>query len=185
MQQNVGSVEETLRRAAGKITPQFVAGFAKIHAVLNSCESSYALYHSAPRLGESLSRRNRRPLLRRSAFTLIELLVVIAVISILVALLLPAVQAAREAARRMSCSNNMRQIGIAMHDHHAAMNKLPPGSVAKQYPNDPNTPWTFYRWSAFAMLSPYLENTAAYQILDLSKPLYNSSFSVTAENAEC
>lgn len=126
----------------------------------------------------------RRTRVRRSAFTLIELLVVIAVISILVALLLPAVQAAREAARRMSCSNNMRQIGIAMHNHHAAMNKLPPGSVAKQYPNDPSTPWTFYRWSAFAMLSPYLENTAAYQILDLSKPLYNSSFGITAENVE-
>ncbi len=85
---------------------------------------------------------------KRSAFTLVELLVVIAIIGVLVALLLPAVQAAREAARRMQCANHLKQIGLAAHNFHDAKKGLPPARVANQFPC-----WT---WS----LLPYLEENS-------------------------
>ncbi len=80
----------------------------------------------------------------RLAFTLVELLVVIAIIGILVGLLLPAVQAAREAARRMSCQNNLKQLGLAMHNFESANRKLPPGYLGptRALPNDPRPPMT-------------------------------------------
>jgi prepilin-type N-terminal cleavage/methylation domain-containing protein/prepilin-type processing-associated H-X9-DG protein len=83
---------------------------------------------------------------RRRAFTLIELLVVIAIIAVLIALLLPAVQAAREAARRSQCTNNLKQLGIGLHNVHTSENRFPPGA------NDNGTMWSSW-------LAPYFEQT--------------------------
>ncbi len=109
---------------------------------------------------------------RRSAFTLVELLVVIAIIGALIALLLPAVQSAREAARRTQCLNRVKQLGLAMQNYASARKELPPAAVAKEYLEDPRHPHSFYRWSALAHLLPYMENESVHQLLDLSLPLY-------------
>jgi prepilin-type N-terminal cleavage/methylation domain-containing protein/prepilin-type processing-associated H-X9-DG protein len=136
------------------------------------------------RRGASLTKSGKTTKRPRTAFTLVELLVVIAIVGILVALLLPAIQAVREAARRAACANNMRQIGLATHNYHSAWDYFPSGSVAKPYPKAPSTPWNFYRWSGLALVSPYMENNAAYEKLDLNIPLYSVTFSVSPENVE-
>jgi prepilin-type N-terminal cleavage/methylation domain-containing protein len=87
----------------------------------------------------------------RGGFTLVELLVVIAIIGILVGLLLPAVQAAREAARRMSCSNNMKQLGLALHNYHDTFNKLPTGLRYDRANNAGR------RYSGFIGMLPFIE----------------------------
>jgi prepilin-type N-terminal cleavage/methylation domain-containing protein/prepilin-type processing-associated H-X9-DG protein len=117
-------------------------------------------------------------------FSLVELLIVIAIIGVLVAILIPAVQSSRASASRTSCANNLRQLGIAAHNYESARKYFPSGSVAKPFPPDPQHAWTFFRWSSLAELTPYLENTAVYNALDLSVPLYGSNFQVRPENAE-
>ncbi|QEH38838.1 putative major pilin subunit [Aquisphaera giovannonii] len=98
----------------------------------------------------------------RRGFTLIELLVVIAIIAVLIALLLPAVQSAREAARRAQCVNNLKQIGLALHNYHSTIGTFPMASAVAY--SDPGAQTNWGTWSAQSMMLPYVEQT----------PLYNS-----------
>ncbi|HTN73614.1 MAG TPA: DUF1559 domain-containing protein, partial [Pirellulaceae bacterium] len=108
---------------------------------------------------------------RRSngGFTLVELLVVIAIIGILVSLLLPAVQSAREAARRMQCQNNIKQLGLALHNYHGAMDCFPPG-VNSLAGEDPGTTTNFQRNWVISIL-PYIEQQALYDSFNFSKAI--------------
>jgi prepilin-type N-terminal cleavage/methylation domain-containing protein len=121
--------------------------------------------------------------MKRRGFTLVELLVVIAIILVLVALLLPAVQMAREASRRLSCANNLKQLGIALHDFHNANAQLPTGSVSKPFPPGSTTfPQSFYRWSAFVYMAPYFEQGNLVSTLDDSVPMYGPPGATSTQN---
>jgi prepilin-type N-terminal cleavage/methylation domain-containing protein len=101
----------------------------------------------------------------RAGFTLVELLVVIAIIGILVGLLLPAVQAAREAARRMSCSNNVKQIGLAVHNHESAYKRLPHSG---QCDSTGSATTVYMPQSTPTLLLPYIEQQTVFQMFDLN-----------------
>ena len=114
-------------------------------------------------------------MLKRRGFTLIELLVVIAIIAVLIALLLPAVQAAREAARRIQCTNNLKQLGLAMHNYLSAQNTFPVGRMGLNYSysgvvnstftTNARRTWTF-------QIMPYLEQGTIFQAINFSLAFY-------------
>jgi prepilin-type N-terminal cleavage/methylation domain-containing protein/prepilin-type processing-associated H-X9-DG protein len=106
---------------------------------------------------------------RRRGFTLIELLVSIAIIGILIGLLLPATQKIREAAARNQCANNLRQLGIACHEHHDSHGSFPPGYAASVPYPDTSPGWG---WGAF--LLPYIEQDPLFRQIDLSQPVESS-----------
>jgi len=112
----------------------------------------------------------------RAAFTLVELLVVIAIIGILVSLLLPAIQAAREAARRTQCKNNLRQIGVAMHTYHDAQKKFPMGGL--EWRPFGNTTKRQLAWSLF--LLPYVEEANLFKSIDATKAFDHADNAVAA-----
>jgi len=120
---------------------------------------------------------------RSQAFTLIELLVVIAIIAILIALLLPAVQQAREAARRTQCKNNLKQIGLALHNYHDTHGRFPPTQIMVHYSGPNNSAPVPRNHTWVSMILPYLEQSALYSSINFSAPMWNqatSSFQTTA-----
>ena len=127
---------------------------------------------------------HRLPRGRSSAFTLVELLVVIAIIGVLVALLLPAVQAAREAARRAQCSNNLRQLALAAHNYEDTFKRLMAGSTGpmngkQSFPAgwaDPQRgccPWGHFSWAAIIL--PYMEQQNLYNSINFNQPAWAES----------
>ena len=104
---------------------------------------------------------------QRRAFTLVELLVVIAIIGILVALLLPAVQAAREAARRMQCGNNLKQLGLALHNYHDTHRSLPSGWIISRGGGAPANGADYAQWGWQSFILPFIEQSALHSSVNV------------------
>lgn len=127
---------------------------------------------------------------KRGAFTLVELLVVVAIIGLLIALLLPAVQAAREAARRAQCSNNLKQIGLALHNYHDVHQEFPYGCLIEWYVSGSSGPLTLYKpdidispdnnWALLSFILPFMEQVAMYaevqKVFDFTVATYRASW---------
>jgi len=168
---------ETILREAGAST--IVPWAEWVEPVPNRLRKSSDLARQLPRAGlkqsptrvaASTHGRASMTKSRRGGFTLIELLVVIAIIAVLVALLLPAVQSAREAARRAACVNNLKQMGLALHNYHDALSVFPPGYIAGKPFVDAETDVT-PGWGWAAMILPQLDQAPLFASTNFSLPI--------------
>jgi prepilin-type N-terminal cleavage/methylation domain-containing protein len=140
---------------------------------LRSAPAGFSLIVGQPFQADGRKSQAGKPDLRRRGFTLIELLVVIAIIAVLIGLLLPAVQRVRESAARLSCQNNLKQIGLALHGYHDVNNGFPPGySASGSYIDGATDTSPGWGWAAF--LLPYIEQDNVYRQLRFNQPVQNS-----------
>ena len=115
----------------------------------------------------------------RQAFTLIELLVVIAIIAVLIALLLPAVQSAREAARRAQCTNNLKQMGLALFNYESSTGSFPPGGESTNFNNPSGVASSQFvdgGWSTLARILPFMEGGNSFNALNFNLAEYNDAY---------
>ena len=118
----------------------------------------------------------------RRGVTLVEILVVVGLIAVLAGILLPSLQAARESVRRTSCSNNLRQLGLALSAHESAKGRYPAGAESREWSGNRRFPHQFFRWSALAHLAPYFEEDQLFADLDLTVPLFTGFGSTAISN---
>jgi prepilin-type N-terminal cleavage/methylation domain-containing protein/prepilin-type processing-associated H-X9-DG protein len=118
----------------------------------------------------------------RPGLTLVELLVVITIVGLLIALLLPAVQSAREAARRVQCANNLKQIGLALHNYHGSIGAFPPAYVSAVRPGEDNYPELGPGWGWGAMILGQLEQSPLFDAINFERPITDAA-SATARRA--
>ncbi len=133
-----------------------------------------------------MTRSQTRSTASRPGFTLIELLVVIAIIAVLIALLLPAVQAAREAARRSQCTNNLKQLGLAMHNYESSNGAFPPGGESTNFNNPSGVASSQFvdgGWSTLARMLPYMEAGTTFNVLNFNLAEYNDAFGANLTGA--